>query len=143
MRRACVAMLSGLFALIAILTAPAFAEFVAVDHLEGGTHEFLTLAALDGTPLADGEVTQIADNEKVTGHLVLKFNDGSLYDDTAIYSQHGQFRLLSDHRLERGPAFKHTIETSIDVRTGLVNVRYDGTGKDKIIATRRKLPEDL
>jgi hypothetical protein len=144
MRCACVAILSGLFALIAILTAPAaFAELVAVDHLEGGSHGFLTLTALDGTPLADGEVTQIADNDKVTGHLVFKFKDGSLYDDTAVYSQHGQFRLISDHRLERGPSFKHTIETSIDMRTGAVNVRYDGTGKEKIIATRRKLPEDL
>jgi hypothetical protein len=106
-------------------------------------HDFLTLKSLDGKLLANGEVLQSAEGDKVTAHLVFKFNDGSLYEDTAVYAQQGQFRLLSDRRIERGPSFPRAIDTQIDASSGLVTVRTGIGAREKIVTRRRKLPEDM
>src|SRR5665213_2386394 len=60
------------------------------------------------------------------------------------FSERGTFRLLSDHVLQKGPAFKHPMETSIDAMTGQVVVRCtDDDGKDKAVTERLNLPSDL
>jgi hypothetical protein len=40
-----------------------------------------------------------------SSRVFFRFKDGSMYDDTAIFSQRGSFRLLSDHLVEKGPSF--------------------------------------
>jgi hypothetical protein len=55
---------------------------VAVRHTEGLLHGFLELSTLDGKILADGEQTQIARGDQVTTHLVFRFKDGSLHEET-------------------------------------------------------------
>jgi hypothetical protein len=47
-----------------------------------------------------------------------------LYDQTTVFSQRGTFRLLQDHVLQEGPAFKRRLETSIDASSDEVTVRY-------------------
>src|SRR6266481_6374216 len=71
------------------------AEQVRVRHMEGLMHGFLALRTLDGKRLADGEITQVAEGERVTSRLIFRFKDGSVYDDTTIFSQRGTFRVLS------------------------------------------------
>ena len=41
----------------------------------------------------------------MTARLVFRFKDGSLSDETAVYSQRGRFRLLTDHVVQKGPSF--------------------------------------
>src|SRR5437763_7359838 len=120
------------------------AEQVSVRHIEGLQHGFLALRTLEGKSLADGELTQVAEGDRVRSRLVFHFKDGSLYDETAIFSQSGKFRLWSDHVIEKGPSFKHPMETSVDVSTGKVMVRYtDDDGKEQTINERLTLPADV
>ena len=86
---------------------------VAVRHLEGLVHGFLVLRTLEGDTLADGDLIQVAHGDRVTSRLVFHFKDGSIHDDTAVFSQRRNFRLLSDHLVQKGPAFQHPIEVSL------------------------------
>jgi hypothetical protein len=132
-----------------VLAASAFlrhasGEQVAVFHSEGITHGFLVLRTLDGKTLADGEINQFAEGHLVKSHLVFHFKDGSLYDERAQFSQNGKFKLLSDHLVQKGPAFKQPIETRIDVASGHVTCRYtDDDGKEEIADEHMSLPDDI
>jgi hypothetical protein len=112
------------FVWCALLATPsaAIAEPVAVRHTEGLVHGFLALHALDGRKLADGELIQNSRNGRVTSRLVFRFVDGSLHDETVTFTQSGHFRMLSDHVVQKGPAFPHPLEAEIDGRTGNVVV---------------------
>src|SRR5213596_4283660 len=144
--------LGALSTLIAILLACAamlqpnalFADTIPVRHTEGLIHGFLVVRTLEGKALADGQMTQDARGDRVTNHLIFGFKDGSIYEDTTIFSQRGTFRLLSDHLNLRGPSFKHPMDTWIDASTGEVKVRYtEDKGKEKVIAQRMELPPDV
>src|SRR5438309_2385369 len=126
-------------------TIPLSAEQVPVRHMEGLMHGFLALRTLDGKRLADGEMTQIAEGDRVTSRLIFRFKDGSVYDDTTIFSQRGAFRLLTDHLVQRGPSFKQPMETSLDASSGQITIRYkDEDGGEKVLKERRRdLPSDL
>ncbi len=71
------------------------AETVTVRHKGGLLHGFLVLRTLDGTVLADGELTQVAEGDRITTRLLFRFKDGSVNDETTVYSQRATFRLLS------------------------------------------------
>src|SRR5881394_987936 len=138
--------------LIAILLACAallqpsalFADMIPVRHTEGLVHGFLVVRTLEGKAIADGQMTQDARGDRVTTHLIFRFKDGSIYEDTTIFSQRGTFRLLSDHLSLRGPSFKQPMDTLIDTSTGQVKVRYtDDRGKEKVIVQRMELPPDV
>src|SRR5256885_10435233 len=121
-----------------------FADTIPVRPTEGLIHGFLLVLTLEGKALADGQMTQDARGDRVTNHLIFRFKDGSIYEDTTIFSQRGTFRLLSDHLNLRGPSFKHPMDTWIDASTGEVKVRYtEDKGKEKVIAQRMKLPPDV
>ena len=117
---------------------------VAVRHAEGVVHGFLVLRAADGTALADGDLIQVARGDRVTERLVFHFKDGSVHDETAIFSQRRQFRLLSDHLVQKGPSFPRPLDMSIDCGSGQVTVRYANEhGEQKVEAERLELPADL
>src|SRR5712675_268863 len=82
------------------------ADTVPVRHSEGLMHGFLVLRTLEGKTIADGQMTQDARGDRVTDHLIFRFKDGSIYEDTTVFSQSGTFRLLSDHLIQKGPSFK-------------------------------------
>jgi len=120
-----------------------FAEMIPVRHTEGLIHGFLLVLTFEGKALADGQMTQDAQGDRVKTHLIFRFKDGSLYEDTAVYSQRGTFRLFSDHLIQKGPSFKQPVDTFIDASTGQVKVRYTEEGKEKIVAQRLELPPDV
>ena len=128
-------------ALLASAVSPA--ETVAVRHPEGLVRGFLTLRALDGTALADGDLIQSAKGDRVTSRLVFRFRDGSLHDETAVFTQRGRFRLVSDHLVQRGPSFPNPLDVWIDATSGNVKIRYREKGEEKSIEEREELPEDL
>ena len=118
-------------------------ELVAVRHAEGLVHGFLALRALDGTLLADGDLLQTSRGARVTSRLVFRFKDGSLHDETAVFSQRGSFRLISDHVIQKGRAFPQPIDMTIDAVKGTVTVRYDDHGQSKSDSEHLNLPPDL
>jgi len=101
---------------------------VAVRYKEGLAHGFLVLRSVDGKILANGDLIQTAVGDRVT----------------AAFSQDENFKLLSDHLIEKGPAFKNPTETLIDASTGEVKVRYAGKdGKEKVDTDHMELPGNL
>jgi hypothetical protein len=120
------------------------ADIVPVRHQEGLMHGFLIVQTLDGKALADGQLTQNSQNGDVTDHLIFRFKDGSLYEETTVFSQRGAFYLSSDHLVQKGPSFKQPLDTSIDTGTGQVRVRYmDDNGKEQVLSKRLDLPPDV
>ncbi|MGH9772345.1 MAG: hypothetical protein ACRD4Q_11715 [Candidatus Acidiferrales bacterium] len=116
---------------------------VTVRYPEGLTRGFFVVRTQDGRQIADGELSQVAHGDRVTNHMTFHFQDGSIEDETTVFSEHGVFRLLSDHFLQKGPAFKGSVETSIDTATGRVSVHYTDNGKQQVITERLDLPDDL
>jgi hypothetical protein len=136
---------SAMLLTIGLLAAiPVHAEPVAVRHPEGIVHGFLVLRSLDGKAIADGDLIQTTRGTRVTSRLVFRFKDGSLHDETAVYSQRDVFRLISDHLVQKGPSFPQPIDMSIDAGNGHVVVQYtDDGGERKTASEHLQLPPDL
>ncbi len=137
------------FAILLILAcilsaASVSAAPVAVRYKEGLLHGFLVLSTLDGTPIAEGDGTQVPHGNRITSRLTFRFKDGSRQEETVIFSQRGYFRMLSYHLVQKGPAFARATEVTIAPSTGQVTVNYtDDDGKEKTASERMKLPPDL
>jgi hypothetical protein len=78
------------------------AEPVAVRHREG-------------TAIATGDLIQVPHGDRINSRIVFRFKDGSIDDETTVYSQNGVFRLISDHHVQRGPSFPNPIDMSIEI----------------------------
>jgi hypothetical protein len=116
----------------------------AVRFTEGQIHGFLTLRTPDGALIANGDEIQANHGDRVTSELVFHFKDGSLQDETTVYTQSGHFRLLSDHLIQKGPTFKHPMDVTINGSTGVVTVHsQDDNGKEKVDTATMTLPPDL
>jgi hypothetical protein len=133
-----------LFASISLFWAgPLHGQTIAVRHAEGLVHGFLILRTLDGTPVADGDLIQTSRGDRVTTRLVFHFKDGSIHDETAVYSQRQRFRLITNHLVQKGPTFPQPLDMSIDGTSGRVTVRYADDGKQKVETERIEVPPDL
>jgi hypothetical protein len=126
-----------------LLPCALLGQTVAVRHAEGLVHGFLTLRTLDGTPLADGDLIQTSRGDRVTTRLIFRFKDGSIHDETAVYSQRQRFRLITNHLVQKGPTFPQPLDMSIDGSSGRVTVRYADDGKQKVETERIEVPPDL
>lgn len=127
-----------------LLVSAASAEPVAVRHLEGHVHGFLSLRSPTGDVLASGDLIQDIEGDRVTSRLVFHFKDGSVHDETFVFSQRGHFQLITDHLVQKGPAFARPLEMTIDRPTNQVTVRYeDERGKEQVEVERMDLPPDL
>jgi len=134
----------ALFAVAILVPVASPADPVAVRHVEGLVHGFLSLRSLDGKLLASGDLIQNAKGDRVTTRLVFRFKDGSSHDETAVFTQSGNFRLVSDHLVQKGPAFKQPIDMTIDRASGKVTVNYkNDKGEEKVEDEQMELPDDL
>lgn len=120
------------------------AEPVAVRHTQGYLHGFLVLKDTNDKILASGDLIQLPSGNRVTDILSLHFADGSLYEETSVFSQSRNYRLLTYKQVMKGPAFKTQETLSLNASTGAVNVQYtDKDGKEKTVADKLSLPPDL
>ncbi len=124
------ALACSLLPLVTSLTSTV-AEPIPVRYLEGSVHGYLALRSLDGKVVAAGDLTQTVHGGLLTSRLIYRFKDGSV-DDTAVFTQNGYFRLVSDHRVQKGPAFPKPTDMMIKVKTGEVTVRYTDKGEEKV-----------
>lgn len=133
-------MLAAVLAVGALLEA----DEVAVRRAEGVVHGFLSLRSLGGEKLADGDWSQVAHGDQVTSRTIFRFRDGSLQDETVVFTQHGHFRLVSDHLVQKGPTFTQPMDFSLNAESGLVSVRYtEKDGKERVIEKPMRLPPDI
>jgi hypothetical protein len=132
-----------LFVAILLQAGPVSGETIPVRHPEGTTYGFLALRTLEGKLLASGELTEVLHGDQVVSHLVFRFKDGSVDDETAVFSQRGTFRLISDHHIQKGPSFPHRTNVFINASTGQVTVRYQDKDYEKVDTEHLDLPPDL
>jgi hypothetical protein len=120
------------------------AEPVVVRRTEGVLHGFLVLRTLDGERLADGDLVQVPSAGHVTTRLTFRFKDGSIQEETAVYTQRRYFRLLSGRLVQKGPTFPRTLDMSVDATKDRVKVRYtEKDGEEKTEDEKIDLPADL
>lgn len=128
---------------VLFLANTATADPVSVRHIEGVTFGFLVLRNLDAQPLAYGDLKQVVKNGVVVDDLKFNFKDGSLYEEITKFTQRGEFRLISDQVVQKGPSFKQDMESWIDAATGKVTVQISEKGKEKRTTKRLNLPPDI
>jgi hypothetical protein len=127
--------------LLFLATSVIHADPVGVRHTEGTYHGFLTLRTLEGKTLANGELIQVAHGERVTSRLIFRFRDGSLDDETTVFTQRATFQLISDHHIQRGDSFPQPID--ILVEKGKVTARSkDKNGQEKVDVGAIEMPPD-
>ena len=132
-----------LFCALLCPLAALHAEPIRVRHVEGVAHGFLVVHNTAGEAIAYGDMIQDTKRGLVTSRLTFHFKDGSLYDDTTVFSEHRVFRVLSDHLIEKGPSFKQPMETWVNGKTGEFRALTTDKGKDKVVSKKMKLPNDL
>jgi hypothetical protein len=99
---------------ILLQPGPLSAESIPVRYPEGTVRGFLALRTLEGKLLASGDLKQVFRGNQLVSDLVFTFKDGSLDDETTIFSQRGTFRLISDHHIQKGPSFPHPTNVLIN-----------------------------
>ncbi|HUF92869.1 MAG TPA: hypothetical protein VMR23_10865 [Candidatus Limnocylindria bacterium] len=124
--------------------AAASAEPVAVRYAEGVTRAFPVLRSVTGERLAQGDLVQIARGDRVESRMVFKFRDGSLYDETVVFSQRDVFVLESYRLVQRGPAFPESMDAFVDRETGRYTVWYkaDEESAEELLTGKFELPMD-
>ena len=129
---------------LGLSTAAAYAEPVAVRFTEGVTRGFPVMRSLKGERLAQGEFLQIPRGDRIESRMVFRYNDGSHYEESVVYSQRGVFTLESYRLIQRGPSFPEAIDATVDRETGRYQVRYKGDqdSAEETFQGRIDLPAD-
>ena len=130
-----------------LLTVPhdCTAEPIRVRYIEGVTLGFLVLEDQSGKALAYGELNQVVSGKDgvVTDDLRFQFKDGSSYRETTKFTQRDDFRLVSDHVVQKGPAFKQDSDVTIEAATGTVTIKTLKDGKEHVESKHLDLPPDV
>jgi hypothetical protein len=136
--------LSLIIVLVCACRPGAEADPVLVHHTEGTLHGFLEIRSEDGRVVASGEFVQVLHGGVLTSHTIYHFKDGSFDDETAVFSQHRIFQLITDHHIQKGPSFPHPMDVLIDTSSGQVTIRSTGRdGKEEVKTDHLNLPPDL
>jgi hypothetical protein len=127
------------------LPAAGFGATIDVRHPEGTTHGYLSLLAVNGNSIAQGELLQTIKGDRVDSRLVFKFKDGSVHDERTAFSQQGVFTLLHYRLTQRGPSFPDPLDISMGRATGkyIVRTRSEKDGSEQILRGHLMLPPDV
>ena len=141
------ALMGGLLGLMMALLCPwpLAAAPVAVRFVEGVTRGFLLLRTIDGGLIASGDLIQVARGGQVESRMVFRFKDGSLFDETVVFTQRRVFVMQSYHLVQRGPAFAEDTEISLQRPSGKYHVKTKShkDGKEEAIDGTLELPSDV
>jgi hypothetical protein len=130
-------------ALCAAFATIARADPVPVRHTQGAVHGFLVIRSQAGANLGYGEFIQDADGDRVTAHLAYHFRDGSLDDETFVYTQRDTFRFVSDHHIQRGRFFPKPSEITVAADGTVTTVTPGKDGQPKTETQHLDLPNDV
>jgi hypothetical protein len=135
----------GVAMLVAMpLVRPMRGEQVPVKYKEGTTHAFLILRSTKGAEIGSGELTEVPSGDRLSVKFILRFKDGSSYEESSTFSQSGNLRLLTYHLTEKGPTFPQAQDVSIDPAKGNVIVRYaEKNSAIKTIQKHTDIPPDV
>jgi hypothetical protein len=139
--------LRSLSLVAAVLTAgwtSAGADPIPVRQVQGTVRGFLELRSDDGRVVASGDYTQVDHGGRITTRTLFTFKDGSVDDETTVFTQRRTFQLISDHHIQKGPSFPHPMDMLVDAHSGQVTVRTPGKdGKEDVKTDHLDLPPDI
>jgi hypothetical protein len=118
---------------------------IAVRYPEGVVHGFLVLRSESGAVLAHGDLLQTPKGGAITTETVFRFGDGSLLDETAVFSQDSAFTLLSYRLVQRGPSFDRDLEFDLVRSRGSyrLTTKDHEDGKEETESDTVEMPADL
>jgi hypothetical protein len=116
---------------------------VKVRYRVGTMRGFLALRDQKGKLVASGELSQVPRGNIITINTSFHFLDGSLYEETTVYSQRLTFRLISDHLVQKGPTFPNPCEMKIDMRSQTVSMLVPSKDGKPGKPEHMNLPPDL
>jgi hypothetical protein len=124
---------------------PLAAAPVPVRFTEGSLHGFLVLSTSREVLLASGDLLQVVRGEEVKSRLVFRFKDGSVLDETVVFTQRNVFTMQSYRLVQRGPAFPEDTEISLERTSGKYHVktRARKDGREKVLDGTLDLPLDV
>ncbi|MGZ9135487.1 MAG: hypothetical protein ACXW4N_10355 [Candidatus Deferrimicrobiaceae bacterium] len=124
---------------------PLAAAPVPVRFAEGSLHGFLTLSTPAGVLIASGDLLQSVRDGEIRSRTVFHFKDGSVHDETVVYSQRNVFTLQSYHLVQRGPVFPEETEISLERASGKyrVKTRPRKDRREKVLDGTLDLPLDV
>jgi hypothetical protein len=93
---------------------PIAAAPVPVRFAEGSPHGFFVLSIPKDVLTAGGDLLQVGRDGEVSSRLVFHFRDGSVFDETVVFTQRNVFTLRSYHPVQRGPVFREDTEIPLD-----------------------------
>jgi hypothetical protein len=130
--------------LLAAASLTLHADPIPVRNPQGTASVFLLLRSSEGKILANGNLIQTLHNGVVTLRVTFHFRDGSLDDETAVYSQATNYKLISDHHIQKGPSFQDPLDLTVDAATGQITSRTtDKDGKEKVAQDHLDLAPDI
>ena len=137
----CLLLLAGLL----FCCRPLQAAPVPVRFTEGMVRGFLVLTDTKGNRIASGDFLQVPKGGEVSSRILLIFKDGSLHDETAVFTQQQDFVLRRYRLVQRGASFKDNIEVSLDRATKKyqVKVKPHKGGEEKVLDGKLDLPQDV
>lgn len=117
---------------------------VPVRFAEGSLHGFLALSTPEEVLIASGDLLQVGRNGEIRSRLVFRFMDGSVFDETMVFTQRDVFTMQSYRLVQRGPAFPEDTEISLERASGKYHVktRAHKDGREKVLDGTLVLPLD-
>ena len=139
------AMLCSLALAVMLPPHPAAAAPVGVRFVEGSLHGFIVLRTVNGVLLASGDLIQMRRGGGVESRMAFRFKDGSVFDETVVYTQERTFTLQSYRLLQRGPAFTEDTEISLERASGKYQVKTKARkdGREEVLDGKLDLPPDV
>ncbi len=142
---------AALLGLLVLVTAPLLwprplaAAPVQVRFPEGVTHGFVVLSTVEGALIAAGDVLQVGRAGKVESRMVFRFKDGSVFDETAVFTQQRVFTMESYHLVQSGPSFPEDTEISLQRASGKYRVKTKShkDGREEVLDGKLDLPPDV
>jgi hypothetical protein len=133
--------------LISLLSVPCggYAAEVPVRFSEGMVHGFLVLTDMKGKRLASGDFLQLRKGADIESRMLLVFRDGSLHDETAVFSQDKNFLLQSYRLIQKGPSFKNDMDITLERSGGkyTIKIRPRKDQDEKVLTGTLDLPLDV
>ncbi|GAW65229.1 hypothetical protein GPEL0_01f0008 [Geoanaerobacter pelophilus] len=117
---------------------------VPVRFAEGMVRGFLELSDADGKRIASGDFLQVPRGGELKCRTVLYFKDGSLHDESAVFTQERDFLMKSYRLIQKGKAFEQEMDISLERSgSGKYRVAVGKAGNEKVLEGKLDLPLDV
>ncbi|MGA7104443.1 MAG: hypothetical protein WBX49_03780 [Candidatus Deferrimicrobiaceae bacterium] len=117
---------------------------VPVRFPEGSLHGFLVLSTPKEVLIASGDLLLVGRDGDIESRPEFHFKDGSVFDETVVFTQRDVFTMQGYHLVKRGPVFPEDTEISLERASGKYHVKTKShkDGQEKMLDGTIDLPLD-